>query len=153
MRFGFHQRRFPIVAPLQQADSMLLSWDGTLAVARRSPPECNVEPAISVTSGNEMNKKLAAYVIGHITVRDAQKWAEYCRKVPATLEPWGGVLIFRGSRAAVYSGEHAHTDTVAIGFPDTAVADNWFRSPEYQALVPLRMEAADVDLISYRSTS
>ena len=29
-----------------------------------------------------------AYVIGHITVKDAAKWAEYRARVPATLAPW-----------------------------------------------------------------
>ena len=35
-----------------------------------------------------------AYVIGHITVKNAEKWAEYRNQVPATLEPWGAELVF-----------------------------------------------------------
>ena len=38
----------------------------------------------------------SACVIGHISVRDAEKWAEYRSKVPATLSAWGGELVFRG---------------------------------------------------------
>ena len=30
-----------------------------------------------------------AYVVGHITVKNADKWAEYRSKVPQTLAPWG----------------------------------------------------------------
>lgn len=30
-----------------------------------------------------------AYLIGHLTVKDADKWAEYRSRVPATLAPWG----------------------------------------------------------------
>jgi uncharacterized protein (DUF1330 family) len=37
-----------------------------------------------------------AYVIGHITVKDAEKWNEYRSQVPATLEPWGAELVLRG---------------------------------------------------------
>lgn len=37
-----------------------------------------------------------AYVIGHLTVKDPEKWAEYRRDVPATLAEWGGELVFRG---------------------------------------------------------
>ncbi len=41
-----------------------------------------------------------AYVIGHLTVKDPDKWAEYRRRVPATLAPWGAELVFRGKRLA-----------------------------------------------------
>ena len=35
-----------------------------------------------------------AYVIGHITVKNPEKWAEYRMKVPATLAEWGLKLSF-----------------------------------------------------------
>ena len=43
-----------------------------------------------------------AYVIGHITVKNAEKWSEYRSRVPATLEPWRGELVFRGKLATVF---------------------------------------------------
>lgn len=92
---------------------------------------------------------MSACVIGHITVRDADKWAQYRAQVPATLAPWGAELLFRGQRAAVLSGEHAHTDTVVIRFPDLAAVDAWYASPAYQALIPLRRQAADLDLVVF----
>lgn len=100
-----------------------------------------------------MSEKSAAYVIGHITVKDSEKWAEYRSQVPATLAPWGAILVFRGKQLAVLGGEHAHIDTVVIRFPDAQAVDNWFNSPAYQALIPLRELAAEMDLISYESTS
>lgn len=90
-----------------------------------------------------------AYVIGHITVKDPGKWAEYRSQVPATLAPWGAELVFRGQRAAVLAGEHAHPDVVVIRFPDPAAVAAWHASPAYQALVPLREQAAEVVLLSY----
>lgn len=91
------------------------------------------------------------YVIGHITIKDPAKWAEYRAAVPATLAPWPAELVFRGERRAVLGGNHPHTDTVVIRFADAAAVDGWFNSPAYQALIPLRLQAADVDLISYRA--
>jgi uncharacterized protein (DUF1330 family) len=44
---------------------------------------------------------MSACVIGHITVKDAEKWAQYRAQVPATLAPWGAELLFRGQTAAV----------------------------------------------------
>lgn len=90
-----------------------------------------------------------AYIIGHITVRDTEKWDDYRNAVPATLEPWGAELVFRGKLASILAGEHAHTDTVVIRFPDMKAVNGWYTSPAYQALIPLRKTAADVDLLSY----
>jgi uncharacterized protein (DUF1330 family) len=90
-----------------------------------------------------------AYVIGHIKVKDAEKWDAYRSGVPATLAPWGAELVFRGRNAAVLAGDHAHTDVVVIRFPDRAAADGWHASPAYQALIPLRRQAADVVLLAY----
>lgn len=90
-----------------------------------------------------------AYVIGHISILDEARWAEYRSKVPATLEPWGAELMLRAKAAAVLGGSHRHTDVVVIRFPDLAAANGWFNSAAYQALIPLRNTAAEVDLISY----
>ncbi len=90
-----------------------------------------------------------AYVIGHIRVKDAGKWDRYRAQVPATLQPWGAELVFRGARAATLAGEHDYDDVVVIRFPDPAAAAGWHASAAYQALVPLRREAADVVLIAY----
>ncbi len=89
------------------------------------------------------------YVVGHITVKDADKWADYRSKVPDTLAPWGGELLLRGRRVASFCGESPHTDIVVIRFPDAAAASAWFASAAYQALIPLRELAADVVLLSY----
>lgn len=90
-----------------------------------------------------------AWLIGHITVKDATKWAEYRSRVPATLAPFGAELAFRGTLAQVLSGSHRHTDVVVGSFPDRAALEAWHASPAYQALIPLRTEAAEVDLLSY----
>lgn len=90
-----------------------------------------------------------AYAIGHITIKDEEKWAAYRSKVPATLKPWGGELVFRGKLSTVLSGDHKHTDAVVIRFPSLKALNDWHCSPEYQLLVPLRTEAANMDLLSY----
>lgn len=95
--------------------------------------------------------RAAAYVIGHLTVRDPVLWDDYRRRVPATLAPWGGELVFRGRLHAVLGGEHTHRDTVTIRFPDVDAAGAWFASAAYQALIPLRERAAEVVLLSYEA--
>jgi uncharacterized protein (DUF1330 family) len=90
-----------------------------------------------------------ACVIGHVSVKDAAKWAEYRAAVPATLAPWGAEVVFRGRRVRLLGGAHRHDETVVLRFRDRAAVDGWFDSPAYQALLPLRAAAADVDLISF----
>ena len=94
-----------------------------------------------------------AYIIGNITVIDQDKWAEYRSKVPATLTPWEGELVFRGKQFQVLGGNYQHTDCVVIRFPNMDALNKWFNSDEYQALIPIREQAAKMDLISYQSES
>jgi uncharacterized protein (DUF1330 family) len=94
---------------------------------------------------------MPAYVIGHITVKDPDKWAEYRRRVPSTLTEWQGELVFRGRRLATLSGEHRHDDVVVIRFPDPRAVAGWFGSAAYQMLIPLREQGAEMVLISYES--
>jgi uncharacterized protein (DUF1330 family) len=90
-----------------------------------------------------------AYVVGQITVKYSDLWAEYRAKVPETLAPWGAELVFRGRQVAALSGENGHGDIVVIRFPNVAAVNGWFSSPAYQALIPLRQQAADMVLLSY----
>ena len=92
-----------------------------------------------------------ACLIGHITIKDAEKWAAYRSQVPATLEPWGAELVFRGQRVAVLAGEHPHSDVVVIRFPSQEAIAGWHSSAAYQALIALRQQAADVVLLSYEA--
>jgi len=95
--------------------------------------------------------KVTAYVIGHITVKDAEKWAEYRSRVPSTLKPWRAEVVLRGRKVGVLSGEHPLTDVVVIRFPNAAAAAGWHGSAAYQGLIPLREQAAEVVLITYES--
>lgn len=92
-----------------------------------------------------------AYLVGHITVKNPEKWLEYQSRVPATLAPWGAELIFRGKQAAVLAGENSHTDIVVIRFPSVAAINEWHTSSAYQSLIPTRQQAAEVVLLSYQA--
>lgn len=67
---------------------------------------------------------MSAYVIGHVTVRDQEAWAAYRARVPDTLAPWFGELLFRGHLAEVLAGDHPHRAVVALKFP-TARGGAW----------------------------
>ena len=92
-----------------------------------------------------------AYVVGQMTVKNADKWAQYRGQVLATLLPFGGELVFRGQQVQSFSGSNPHPDIVVIRFPSVGHAQGWHGSAAYQALIPLRQEAADVVLLTYAS--
>lgn len=92
-----------------------------------------------------------AYVVGHITVKNPDKWAEYRSQVPDTLAPWGAELTFRGKKVTALAGDIPYSDIVVIRFPSIGAVNGWFSSAAYQALIPLREQAADMVLLSYET--
>ncbi|MDA8308888.1 MAG: DUF1330 domain-containing protein [Deltaproteobacteria bacterium] len=94
---------------------------------------------------------MAAYVVGNIRVKNEDKWTEYRSRVPETLAPWGAELLFRGRLQTVLSGEPPYPDIVVIRFPNLKSIEGWYNSVAYQAIIPIREEAADIALVSYES--
>jgi uncharacterized protein (DUF1330 family) len=92
-----------------------------------------------------------AYFVGQINVKDEAKWDEYRSKVPETLAPWGAELVFRGEQTRVHPGGSPYLHIVVIRFASLADAQAWHDSDAYQALVPLRSEAADVMGTTYEA--
>ena len=94
---------------------------------------------------------MSAYLIGHITVKNPDKWKTYVEGVRKSLMPFEAEVVFRGKRATVLAGEHPHEQTVVIKFPDQPTLQQWYFSEDYQRLIPNRDEAADVVIISYNA--
>lgn len=92
---------------------------------------------------------MPAYLVGAITVRDPERWAEYVQRVGPTFVPHGGELLFRGTHALQLAGSTPPPLIVTARFPTLATLRAWHDSADYQALVPLRDAAADVALAAY----
>ena len=92
---------------------------------------------------------MPAYLIGHITIKNPDKWKTYVEGVQKSLIPFEAEVVFRGKRAAVLTGEHPYEHTVVIKFPDQPTLQQWYNSKKYQGLIPVRDEAADVVIISF----
>ncbi len=92
---------------------------------------------------------MPAYLIGHITVNNPDKWKIYVEGVQKSLKPFEAEVVFRGKLATVLAGEHPYQLTVVIKFSDQPTLQQWYHSDAYQALIPVRDEAADVVIISF----
>lgn len=85
---------------------------------------------------------MKAYGIFQETVKDEAMFAEYRKQVMPTLVAHGGRFLVRGGTLSVVEGAWPHPRLVVIEFPSRAAAENWYRSPEYQAVLPLRLKSA-----------
>ncbi len=83
---------------------------------------------------------MAAYVVAQMHVHDLEKYMTYASKVGESLARYSG-KIGAASEAEVREGAPAFTRTVIAEFPDSEAARNWYESEEYQAIMPLRLEA------------
>ena len=92
---------------------------------------------------------MAAYLIGHIKIKDPVKWEKYVEGVGVSLRPFEAKILFRGKRAKIFAGEHPYDRTVVIEFPDQITIQQWYNSDNYQRLISVRQEAANVVIISY----
>ncbi len=94
---------------------------------------------------------MAAYLVGHITVKDNELWQKYVSGVQESLSLFDSKVLFRGQLVAVLAGEHEHRLVVVIEFPDQSTLDNWYGSAKYQSLIPLRNKAAKVVITTYKA--
>ena len=62
---------------------------------------------------------------------------EYLKRIDATLVPYDGRFLIHGAEAVTVEGVSPGT-IVVIEFPTRSGATDWYHSPAYQAIVPLR---------------
>jgi uncharacterized protein (DUF1330 family) len=71
---------------------------------------------------------------------------EYLRRVDATLAPFGGKFLVNGGKVQALQGQWSG-DLIIIAFPDRAHASGWYQSAAYQAILPLRRDNTEGELI------
>ena len=82
---------------------------------------------------------MTAYAIANLRRVDLNdEVVEYMRRIDATLEPFGGVFLVHGATPEVMDGD-LPGPVVVIRFPDVERAQAWYHSPQYQAILPLRL--------------
>ena len=90
---------------------------------------------------------MTAYAIAHLRKVDfGPGIIEYLRRIDATLKPYDGRFIVHGARVEVLEGQWPG-DIVVIAFPDLATARAWYVSPAYQAILALRTDNSQGDVI------
>lgn len=86
---------------------------------------------------------MPAYALAHLyNPRPHPEVIEYLERIQATLDPYGGRFLVHGPQVQVAEGEWPGT-IVIIEFPDADAAGDWYASPPYQDILPLRTRNID----------
>lgn len=79
-----------------------------------------------------------AYLVGQITVTNPQAYAVYSAQVPHTIGAFGGKYLIRGGDATQLEGQAQGERNVVIEFPSREMAQAWYHSEAYQAIIQHR---------------
>lgn len=85
---------------------------------------------------------MSAYIIVDLTPKDTDKLQAYSTAAGPMIEAFGGKIIAKGPYKALH-GNMPYKMKAIIEFPDGEVAQKWYDSDNYQALVSLRDEGMD----------
>ena len=91
---------------------------------------------------------MTTYAIAHLrSVNMGSDIVAYLKGIDATLAPFGGKFVLHGDgNKRVLEGSFSG-DVVMLSFPDRKAAEDWYGSPAYQAILPLRTRNSDGDVL------
>ncbi|MGA8490324.1 MAG: DUF1330 domain-containing protein [Terriglobales bacterium] len=82
------------------------------------------------------------YVIAEVEVTDPIGMHKYGEKVPKTLAPFNHHYVVLSSKIQALEGEPPKGGVVVIAFDSAEKAREWYDSPAYAAIRPIRQSAA-----------
>ena len=84
-----------------------------------------------------------AYLVALVEIHDPAGFQSYHEQFEATLVPFGGRLVSFGATIVPLEGMDGSTAKAAIVlFPSLQMGLDWFESPAYQKIAPLRQRSA-----------
>lgn len=83
------------------------------------------------------------YVIAEVEVTDPSTMQKYGAKVPDTLAPFNHHYVVRSGKIQTLEGEPPKGGVVIIAFDSVEKAREWYDSPAYAAIRPLRQSASN----------
>jgi uncharacterized protein (DUF1330 family) len=90
---------------------------------------------------------MSAYAVAHMRrVTMGPPIVEYLERIDATLAPFGGHFTVHGGDFELLEGSWPG-NLIVIEFPDREQARAWYNSDAYQAIVTLRTDNSDSDVI------
>jgi uncharacterized protein (DUF1330 family) len=78
-----------------------------------------------------------------IKVTDPEEYTTYRERSGATVERYGGRYLVRGGQVETMEGDWQPGRVVVLEFPSAERAKEWYGSPEYQEILPIRLKASN----------
>ena len=82
---------------------------------------------------------MPAYYVAEVEITNPAGFQPYGAAVGATLEQYGGRYLTRGGPTELVEGGPEPKRIVILEFADKAAVKRWYESPEYQKILPLRL--------------
>jgi uncharacterized protein (DUF1330 family) len=90
---------------------------------------------------------MTAYAVAHMRQVTPGPWMiDYLERIDATLAPFGGRFVVHGGDVEVIENDWPG-HLIVIEFPDRRHARDWYGSPAYQAILALRTDNSQSDVI------
>jgi uncharacterized protein (DUF1330 family) len=90
---------------------------------------------------------MSTYAIAHVRKANlGPPIVEYLQRIDATLAPFGGRFLVHSGKVEAVEGQWSG-DLIIIEFPDRSHAWHWYESAAYQAILPLRRENTEGEVI------
>jgi uncharacterized protein (DUF1330 family) len=83
---------------------------------------------------------MPAYFVAELETTNPAGMEAYRAAVPATLAQYGGRFVVRGGASELIEGGPEPKRIVILEFADAAAIKRWYNSPEYQKILPDRLE-------------
>ena len=83
-----------------------------------------------------------AYLVAEVQVTDPDTYKTYIPKVQPTLDPFGGHFIARAGKMVSLEGAPPNGRVVLIEFPSLEKAQQFWDSPAYREIAPIRKKSA-----------
>jgi uncharacterized protein (DUF1330 family) len=83
---------------------------------------------------------MLAYLVVELDITNPEGMAAYREAVPATLAQYGGRFLVRGGVTELIEGGPEPKRIVVLEFANAAAIKRWYNSPEYQKILPGRLE-------------
>lgn len=96
---------------------------------------------------------MTAYIIVDVEVIDAEGYAEYAKRVPETLEPFGGRFLVRGGRCETLESGWQPKRVMMLAFPSMEKAKAWRASEIYAEPKALRQRTARARMIAVQGVA
>lgn len=90
---------------------------------------------------------MKAYCIVYERLHDQKMFEEYRKQVMPTIEAYGGKFLVRGGKFTALEGEMPFERIAMLEFPSRKAAEDWYHSPAYQEILPLRLNATECQFI------